>query len=272
MSQFIFSSAKKYVKRLKKIIRNRKGMDFSQKNIHRFRVTMKRIRTIYRLSNNLHSVKSKPKILNALRVVYSNYGKKRDLFVQKEILRGYKSVEPIEVEAFLALLDEQEKKDEKLFFKAMKSFQKKSKTFFYRLIRKQGKDFKPVEKYDYVEFIIKKQQLINELSLGITNDDEIHDIRKHLKDIVYTLEIGMKTKKNFEIETETLNWINELQELLGVWNDYYNLEQSLIKASFSGYLFPKLKDLVTKEKENRKSIVLESLLKFRGINCIIVTK
>ena len=110
-----------------------------------------------------------------------------------------------------------------------------------------------------MNFIGLKIDAIKQLA-GIEYEDKVlHSIRKHLKDVVYTLQLLQMQESRLNIPERTLKWFNDLQEKLGVWNDWYNLTQMLRQLNSKKTNYSTLEWLSYIEKDKCKQSISECL-------------
>lgn len=152
-------------------------VSYDMEDIHQLRVNFKKMRAVIRLVQCKHSKKDIP---SSLKKLYHTAGTIRDLQLHHQQLAAlytHKTTLPIQ---YLQLIQDEIQKQHPAYDKAYKqiSFARISKQLKhaipYHLHRKQ-----------YVHRNNKHLQTIHALLSPHITDEDIHTIRKHLKDMVY---------------------------------------------------------------------------------------
>jgi CHAD domain-containing protein len=261
MNKFIFSYANSLVLQLVKLIRNKKEK-VSPKRIHDFRITVKRLSALMRLLNQLTNEQVNPKLNKSLKKIYTRTGKLRDLYIHKKLLNSIKVNSPNEVKRLKKSIHKSRRKANK---KIDNSFQKLDFNSYNSLIsffkEQENKNIK-ISKESCYQFVENKHLKIISLAEPKVEDIVLHEVRKHLKDIVYTLQLIQIEDPNFVISVKNLNWFNNLQERLGYWNDWFTLHKTIIKANATKQLYPNLEYIVEVEMEKSRLGIVNCLTKF----------
>jgi len=155
--------------------------DFDMEIIHDFRVDMKKLRAFLRLvnleDNSRHAV-----ISNKMKTFYGYTGIIRNIQLQKKKVEDYTESHGEEIPAdYIALLDSEEVYWQKQTLDLM------TENNFYDdedRIMDQLPD--RLKKTTIKAFITEKLTAINILINRLVDDDDLHDIRKILKDLLYT--------------------------------------------------------------------------------------
>jgi CHAD domain-containing protein len=261
MNKFLFSYANTLVLQLVKLIRNRKQR-VSPKRIHDFRLTVKRLRALIRLLNQLTNEQVNPKLNKSLRKIYTSTGKLRDLHIHTILLKSIKENSPYEVKRLSKSINKFEKKAKKKIDKSFKKLDSNSYNSLISFFKEQENKNLEISKEICYQFVENKHFKIRLLVGSSYEDIVLHEIRKHLKDIVYTLQLIQNEDSNFVISAKNLNWLNNLQERLGLWNDWFTLHQMIINANTTKQLYPQLEHIVGIEMEKSRLGIVNCLSKF----------
>jgi CHAD domain-containing protein len=234
---------------------------FKAKHIHNFRLGIKKLKAIIRLIDSLIVSKSHKNLLKPLKGLYGKTGKIRDLHVHLSIAKGLISQSPIEVKTFGSWSNKQIEKEQVSIVKEIGRLDSdifKNIENFFRDFRKSNLE---IVTNDCVNFVQQKLQSISGIIALEPSDENLHSIRKLLKDVVYTLQILKNEDKSFSIEKSKLKLYNRVQEQLGLWNDWVTFGNNLKKLNKKEPQFPDLEWIATIEKDKYRNLVLESLKK-----------
>lgn len=160
----------------------------SRKNaaaIHAFRVEYKKLRAFYRLLSSVSSVKEKIKMSSKLKALYAVCGEIRDLQNQQEQI---------------ASRTEKNKRASKDYMKTLKKGVKKKRPELKKLLSEtsassgKNKAFRQfpdeLTQEDLRRFVNEQWTAISALaSRRRVEDEHLHGIRKHLKDVYYSLKV-----------------------------------------------------------------------------------
>lgn len=157
---------------------------FSTEDIHQFRVNFKKVRALLRLLNpevNRSTALGMPASLLSL---YHVAGTVRDLQVNIPFLTDLFAKNNVQAISYFTKLEEDlsEAKNELGDKIEEKSFKK----YAHQISDAITND---LEECTIREFVHRKVATIRILLLGLSDDDDIHSIRKHIKDILYSIRI-----------------------------------------------------------------------------------
>jgi CHAD domain-containing protein len=233
---------------------------YKTKRIHCFRLDIKRLKAVIRLIDSLIISESHKNLLNPLKGLYGKTGRIRDLQVSLNMSKQYKSLSPKETKAYVKWINKQIAKESKSIAKEIKRIDWTIFDVFENFFHEFRRSNLEVVHNDCVTFIDLKLDSIKKLIASENNDETLHNIRKQLKDVVYTLQIMKREGKS--ASKVKLKFYNTVQERLGKWNDWVNIEQNLRKLNSKETQFPELEWIATIEKDISKNLVLDCLNKF----------
>lgn len=153
--------------------------------IHDFRLDIKKLRAFYRLIT-LESVEAKPlKLPRRLKAMYRGLGRIRDLQQQQKSVEAFAQKKGIRPQYLLDELKHQLKKQT-----GKKSFLLSSK-YFPKYAEKTGKKLPLQLSAETLRtfFLQKKQGIQDIIAKASLSDDELHSIRKNIKDMMYVSDI-----------------------------------------------------------------------------------
>jgi len=155
-------------------------IDFDADTIHAFRVAVKKLKALLRLMNTDGEMK-KPLIPDLLKTFYERIGNIRNLQLQLQYFKEH-STDQINLRTYLDIIEEEKRRcqtDLKEFMNG-KNFKDDEKEILKNIPADIG-DAKTKK------FTDKKVRKLREKLKDIRGDEEVHSIRKILKDILYNL-------------------------------------------------------------------------------------
>lgn len=253
-----------HYKKLKKLI-NEVVSGFDIEAIHQFRVEYKKLRAFLRMIPHGSDTTGKIKISGKLKKIYNISGRIRDLQLQRQRIRQATKQELEKPEAYLSLLQlEIEKlKPELIEISLEESVNQSRKKTNAAIPDKLPSD-------NFRNFARQKWVAVYEIILsGNFSDDNIHAIRKTLKDLFYNLKLYEGVEK--ELLSQGLwkekvdSFFNEFLDELGNFQDkrtaiallkYYKLN-SLNK--YNRELLERIKKRWLKDKVSMKQLLVKKL-------------
>jgi CHAD domain-containing protein len=164
---------------------------FDEKAIHNIRVCYKKLRAFLRMLSQQKGSTDSIKISNKLKACFKMTGSIRDIQLQQQlILKAVKNKEIKKPTMYLSLLQNEsdQLKEELLKIAATKTVIENSRKIAVLLPNKFS-----IKKFR--SFLNKQWDIIDTILLsGNLSDDNIHTIRKSIKDIFFNLKIYEKTK------------------------------------------------------------------------------
>ncbi|HEX2846139.1 MAG TPA: CHAD domain-containing protein [Chitinophagaceae bacterium] len=157
--------------------------DMDGEEIHQLRVEYKKLRAFFRMLSSTPRVKEEIKVSKKLKQLYSLYGTVRDLQLQQKRIKEAVKNNTQKISPYLDLLQSEIDKTEPelqdiLSKKPVQESKKKTNA---------GLPDKFL-KHDFHQFVEDKWSSVYAiLASGHYSDDNIHSIRKHLKDLFYNL-------------------------------------------------------------------------------------
>ena len=239
--------------------------------IHDFRLDIKKLRAFYRLIS-LESVDAKPlKLPHKLKVMYRGLGKVRDLQQQQKSVEAFAQKKGIRPQYLIDQLMHQLKKR-----KSKKSFLLPQK-YFPKHAKEIGEELPPQLSADTLRtfFMQKKQATQDIINRKLFTDDELHSIRKNIKDMMYVSDIYTN---DIDSALPRLLWAPEEQKRmealakdLGDHNDVRN-SLAWLQRSTTGYKGKDKESIdayyraqVQEKKRLRNKITLDLHTFFSGI-------
>lgn len=225
-SDYLTNYYKREIRVLKQSL-NKASKGFNKKAIHQLRVSIKKLKAFYKLIETLYPHEfNTAKHLMPFHEAFENAGILRETQVNKELIKDY-SVSQSSLKGYNSYLTMQEGKADKNLKKNI-SVIKTSKPGTYRHeISKLCKNLNDSHfNKECNSFIKKKVKKIKELRTSPASRKTLHQIRKHLKQVVYIINIQQKTTPG----TYTQNFIKELKHtevMIGNWHDHVILIASL---------------------------------------------
>ena len=175
--------AKKLCRKQNRFLRRIPGR-FSPEDIHEFRVAFKRLRALLRLINpaaiHSHSLGVPAPLIS----LYHVAGTVRDLQVNLPLLTDAFEKNNVEANTYFSKLEEDLSDAKKEL--ASKIEELSFKKYVHHILRAATKDLK---QSTVREFLHRKVATVQILLIVRSDDDDIHSIRKHLKDILYSIRL-----------------------------------------------------------------------------------
>jgi CHAD domain-containing protein len=229
---YLFSYYKNETQAFFKGIRNL-GRDFDADELHRLRVSIKRIRTIYRLLEEFSGTGfNAHKHYSSFRKIFSHAGKIREIQVNKLIILEHTN-SSVKLNSYLQEADRKKKKFSSSFIKCIHQIN------IPELKKEVKKIKKRCKKIGDVSFLSKAQELIHseteiirQLRYQFDKNANIHKARKHLKALHSVVKLYYSIKPDEELKKLEVV-IKETEELLGNWHDRTILLASLKKFNHS---------------------------------------
>lgn len=242
--------------------------------IHLFRLDIKKLRAFYRLLSMETAGGKNLQLPRSLKKMYSGVGEIRDLQQQKANIEAFARKKGVALAYLLTQLKHELKKQS-----AKKSFLLPKKFFVHqaekanRILPKQF----TAETLRY--FFLQKMEAIRlVIEKGRFEDDELHAIRKNIKDILYVSDIYTEDIKStlplLFLAAGELERLKALAQDLGNYNDTRN-NLAWLRHTTTGYTGDDKKDIlmyyraqVHEKRTLRKKIIpaLQSLVRERSIS------
>ena len=191
--------------------------DFDKNSIHNFRVTVKSLRSFLRLLR-MYIHKPSLKMPKKFKRLYHIAGAIRDIQLEIETISNKQSVMPEYLDKLGRMLDQQKNEWRKYYSK--------------KTIRKlEDKLTKPTYETLQPEIL---EKFFNDRTAAIGNtvqnstptDSQVHNVRKKIKDILYTAKLADKELHGFNKQTEKLP-LKQLDKIAGNIGDYHDDRQML---------------------------------------------
>lgn len=166
----------------------KKNMDGEE--IHQLRVEYKKLRAFFRMLSSSDRVKEEIKVSKKLKQLYTLSGSIRDLQLQQQRTKEAAKNETRKIKPYLDLLQSEIAKsgpelEDMLSKKPVQESKKKTNASLPGQFRQDDFQHFVKQKWDSVYAILTSAHF---------SDDNIHSIRKHLKDLFYNLKVYEGTK------------------------------------------------------------------------------
>ena len=206
------------------ILTEKTGLDFDREVIHEFRVTVKALRSFLRLLR-LHSDKKGLKMPGKFKRLYNIAGALRETQLETDRMAGSKVVlhEYFNKQQHLLMLQKNEwQKHYKK--KIIKKLERKLMSVKYEALNPEVLQRFFTDCLAAVEQISKSKH---------ASDEQVHRVRKKVKDILYTSKLTAKKGKDAQSHMKVIpvKELNQLAEVIGQYNDERLTRQHL--TSFS---------------------------------------
>ena len=253
-----------HYRKLRKHIK-RFAEDFDVEAIHEFRVEYKKLRAILRMIARENETAGELKISKKLKKAYTISGSIRDLQLQQQRILEATKQEPKKPQAYLNLLQKEInnlKPEQAEIYLEDPVAESKKKT--------DGSIPDEFQVTGFNSFIQKKWMSINAIIVsGHFSDDNIHVIRKSLKDLFYNLKIY----KRVELDILSLSvwkgkdekYFNQLLDELGKFQDKC-MAIALLKSywlnslnTYNRELLERVKKVWIKDKVAMKQMLVKKL-------------
>jgi CHAD domain-containing protein len=238
---------------------------FFARDIHEFRVEYKKLRAFLRMISAEYSIAGEIKVGKKLKTVYHILGAVRDIQVlKKSILKATKQ-DPVKPKEYLLLLQKEIKELQKEFAEMILTkpvIGSKNKTDGYLPYKFSVSNF--------TDFAHHKLVAVNTIIVsGNFADNNIHSIRKNLKDLFYNLKI-LPAIKNEKLSIEILRskdgkYFNDFLDTLGNFQDKHTavdfLKPDVLKNlnTYNRELLKRVKKNWLKEKAIIKQLLIKQL-------------
>jgi CHAD domain-containing protein len=220
--------------------------------IHEFRVEFKKIRAVVRLSGAF-------KIPSLVKDLYAAAGKVRELqLLKKQLLTSYTNDDLPQF--YNRLSNEFEQAVSSLKEKTTLDYQKDLNELINNIPEKlTGRQIQ--------KFIDKQSAALNELiQLPRKKDENIHDVRKIIKDLMYVFHaLEQMEAEEFYLSSKEKQTLRNISEELGMFQDWCTLLSYLSLTKLRSLpeeekqILKKIREIFLKTKQEAKSIILHQL-------------
>jgi CHAD domain-containing protein len=227
VKRFYIDQSDQYFKTLYKI-EKRLDKGINKEILHSVRLNIKNIKAVHQFFKIMEiENKSIEKLDDQIDKINKPLGRIRERQVNKQLAKKNLLNTTIQ-KAYLAFLKDQMDKDYSKLKKNLTPASLNQKTFHYNkinkeLIRKEENHISPKLNI----FLLEKVDFINQLLLKLTDETQLHQIRKSLKIIKSVLTIlkieGITDIKEFKRE------LNSAEQQIGNWHDSIVFRDSLIE-------------------------------------------
>ncbi len=226
------------------------------KEVHRFRLAYKRLKTLLALVDFVNNTKTSKKRVKVFRQIYKATGKLRDAFIlqskikhvnvplkEKVLLKKYSKKRIDRTKKILnrKLLSLNPKRVNQSIAGLEKIFFKESNVFSAKNCR---------------DFIRKHRLIVVQTLLKGTTDESFHQARKMVKVLVYTYSVIKWEGQMHSQEPRDFEMLNGFQEKLGVFNDWKNISQTLRNENNRRKQFVETEWVALVEKEKLREVLI----------------
>ncbi|MCW5899159.1 MAG: CHAD domain-containing protein [Flavobacteriales bacterium] len=193
----------------------------TEKRVHGLRVRMKKLRSLLRLAEAMAPGDGPPKgPMRRLLALFKMAGEQRETVVSAKVVRSLPLRDPTSAEPYVTDLGDRGRKAGKAMRKAMDDLRPRD---IQRLRRHLGtvgnalthtQERKAARRYVAME-MRRARTLLRRGAPG----EELHEVRKHLKNAWHTLRLLGDTGPLDERQNDLLGRLDGLQENLGDWHD-----------------------------------------------------
>lgn len=201
--------------------------NFDDTSIHQFRVEVKKLRALLRLVALELKHPQKLKLPNKLKTIYAVAGEIRDTQLHLKRIAAAIEQKDDQPEAYNQLLQQKIHKKKKQLAKLL------SRRFFPAVKRKIVNRLPAaLHQETAIQFVRQKMTSLNSsITAEPGHDEELHTIRKHLKDLMYDMNPPENDIKNAFppdlVSKEQLQSVKHLTDQLGEFNDLCYAVQSV---------------------------------------------
>ncbi len=197
--------------------------NFDMDAIHDMRVATKKMRAVLRFLEFINSGFKAKKQLKPIKKIYKAAGKIRDTQVQQELAESYEITMNESFEELIHYLERKEVRYQENYSAEL------ADTSIDRIKKRQKKVKKKISKISNKKagkqedvFLFHGMQKINELLKNTDDPENLHDIRKILKDLNYVMQLDKKKHKNPETNTPLdKDAVSKIGSALGKWHDRF---------------------------------------------------
>jgi CHAD domain-containing protein len=199
---------------------------YSEKAIHDLRVSIKRIRALFRLVERFNPKQfDSGENFRRFKQIFRPAGVLRDWQVQDKLLRHYAQSLNLKLNDYFEFLAKAQSKAQKQFQKSLLDFDtdkltKNTKRLNESLARLADQHIRPKT----VDLLNQQFALAQELSLNLEEEENLHEIRKITKAAFYKLNLVFKERAN---SPKPFQALKDLEEMIGDWHDRQVLLQRL---------------------------------------------
>lgn len=188
--------------------------------IHKLRLNIKRLRTIFKILEYRMDKKIEFKVLEMIDRLFLYSGKLRDIQVQILLLKTFQNEIGEEVDIFISIFKKEKKRIEK---EVVRSLQIIDPFDIVLLNQRLDNSIEALSDFSIETILqVKTVELFNQIKAIINsepNEKSLHRIRIMLKELIYTLSVIKKGKNKFRFNPSIVASLKNLQQKLGEWHD-----------------------------------------------------
>lgn len=213
--------------------------EFHEEDFHALRVHIKKIKAVFSLTDACVKKFKQDKLFKPFKTVFQQAGKVRELQLQVSLMKKYKQ-DPALKDYYKKLEDDIQKEHQEFF----KLVDYKLKNSLIKKVKETLPYLSKVNSSAVRKFLQEKRIHIEELiQKGNPQTEQVHDLRKHFKELFYL-------QKIFQPKTKRLAIADDFQELVGQWHDHQVISNDLLKDAQNHKLKPEqVKAIMTLQKK-----------------------
>lgn len=192
--------------------------------------------------------------------LYKSAGKIRDLYIQQNLIKGFRDDAQNESKKCIRWLKKEEKKLLKEFTCSISPIVGEEIKSISESLLNSVRDFAPkVTGKDCCRYVDLEMNTIRKFKFVRPDDETLHQIRMHLKATVYAIQILADAGFSATFYKNQLATLDKLQEDLGYINDLSNLAKMLRTLNSRKVTFPQLEWIVSAKKGKIRNELVQKL-------------
>jgi len=202
-----------------------------QEAIHKMRLALKRIRTIHKLKKYIHlKTFLTDEVFIELKSVFAASGKLRDIQVQQDLLTAYSSDMNCPFFALSDFFIEKEKCAVEFFNKTIGDINFDADITLQTENDEKGSQSDNTDVVtEILDYIKYKIRVIQKLLFGTDDEEKVHEIRKHVKQLFYVLQFLKDYFPGSLLDDYDLEGIVAIGDHLGSWHDRQVLKDQVVE-------------------------------------------
>jgi CHAD domain-containing protein len=246
-----------------KAVRARAG----EQRIHRYRVQVKRLRTLLRLLEEHAPDATPPKaVMKRLKSVFHAAAIPREAQVSVRTLRSLKGVSARHRASYAKRLSLQEHKGRKLLVARLEAVRERdAKRILAHIEQATQGSHLAAEQASANRYVNAEMAAARKLIRQGPPEEVLHEVRKHLKNVWHTLRLLNEADGLPARRRQLLERLAPLQEGLGEWHDIHVLLADLKKWKGNGGAKKAVREAATKRLERRHVNVVKEVEEVLGV-------
>ncbi len=240
------------------------GDGCSIESVHKLRLSIKRLRTLFKILDYSDSATKKTKLQKRIDSLFLYSGYLRDIHVQIDLIRIYRDQIEEVVDTFVSSLINEEKEIKKRYEKEKVKINPFEIVLLNQRLDNTIEELSDSMIENYLRTKIEEQFLLMSRRIDENLDENnLHRIRIMLKELIYTLSIIKKEKIKLKYSQSFVTSLNNLQQKLGRWHDLKVLFDRAIKANNLKIELVELLKFIEVDKNIIQNEVVDDLMKLK---------